>query len=44
MSKRAQCPNCKCEHPISAQHAGKVAGVPIGAAIGRLVDKSPWAR
>lgn len=43
MNHRGHCPKCKCEHPIGGSHTGKMAGVPIGVAIGKLVDESPWA-
>jgi hypothetical protein len=43
MEKHGHCPACKCTHPVSVKHTGKIAGAPIGAAIGRLVDRSPWA-
>lgn len=43
MDNRGHCPKCQCEHPISNKHTGKMAGVAIGAAVGKLADKSPWA-
>jgi len=43
METRGHCHACKCEHAVAAKHTGKIAGLPIGAAIGKLVDRSPWA-
>ena len=43
MNNRGHCPACKCDHPASTSHTGKVAGAAIGAGIGRLADDSPWA-
>jgi len=43
MDTHGHCRACGCDHPISTQHIGKLAGAPIGAAIGKAVSRSPWA-
>ena len=43
MDTRGHCQSCNCDHTVSTMHIGKLTGAPIGAAIAKIVSRSPWA-